>query len=322
MRKSYTSVIPQAQNTLTAQDLARIEQQTRTPPDPDALYTFSVKLCDNEIDRDGERFDIEALETLAQLYVGKTGLFDHSMQSRDQVARIFDAEVRTDPQRQTETGEAYTYVFARAYMPLTDENRSLRAEIDAGIKREVSVHCAASTRCSICGADMRTNPCAHKKGDIINGQVCHHVHSDVTDVYEWSFVAVPAQRTAGVVKSFQNQEEPMQDILSSLKKSADAITLSAKEVNDLQKQIGALESDAAVGKAYREQLLHEAVRLGLAAMPDLDGETLSGVCGKLTHDELRALSKSFSALANRRIPMHPQLMSTDTPDDTNGAFLI
>ena len=322
MRKSYTSAVEQTQDTLTAEDLELITQQTRTLPDPQALYTFSVVLCDNEIDRDDERFDEGALQTLAQMYVGKTGLFDHSMHSRDQVARIFDTQVRSDPERRTEAGEPYTYVFARAYMPVTDENAALRAEIDAGIKREVSVHCAASTRCSVCSADMRTNPCAHRKGEIVNGQVCHHIHSDVTDVYEWSFVAVPAQRAAGVVKSFEDKEEPMQDILSSVKKSADAITLSATELSDLQKQIGALESDAAVGKAYREQLMQETVRLGLAALPDLDGDTLTGMCGKLTHDELRALTKSFTALASRRMPMHPQLMQDETPDDTNGAFKI
>ena len=31
---------------------------------------------------------------------------------------------------------------------------------------------------------------------------CHVVLSDVTDAYEWSFVAVPAQREAGVTKQF------------------------------------------------------------------------------------------------------------------------
>ena len=31
--------------------------------------------------------------------------------------------------------------------------------------------------------------------------------SDVTDAYEWSFVAVPAQRNAGVVKRFGQEEQ-------------------------------------------------------------------------------------------------------------------
>ena len=33
-----------------------------------------------------------------------------------------------------------------------------------------------------------------------DGKTCHFVLSDPQDAYEWSFVAVPAQRDAGVIK--------------------------------------------------------------------------------------------------------------------------
>ena len=61
-------------------------------------------LCDNEIDRDFERFDIPALEKLAELFVGKTGIFDHSMSGRDQTARIFSCRVETDENKVTSAG--------------------------------------------------------------------------------------------------------------------------------------------------------------------------------------------------------------------------
>ena len=41
------------------------------------MYTFSLRLCDNEVDRDWERFDTAALNTLGDLFVGKSGIFDH-----------------------------------------------------------------------------------------------------------------------------------------------------------------------------------------------------------------------------------------------------
>ena len=44
---------------------------------PEEVYTFSVRLCDNEIDRDGERFDEQTLRELAALFIGKSGIFDH-----------------------------------------------------------------------------------------------------------------------------------------------------------------------------------------------------------------------------------------------------
>ena len=36
-----------------------------------------MRLCDNEIDRDWERFSPETLKGLAPLFVGKSGIFDH-----------------------------------------------------------------------------------------------------------------------------------------------------------------------------------------------------------------------------------------------------
>ena len=53
--------------------------------------------------------------------------------------------------------------------------------------------------CSICGQELGF--CRHEKGQRYNGEVCHGILTGAKDAYEWSFVAVPAQREAGVVKS-------------------------------------------------------------------------------------------------------------------------
>ena len=271
------------------------------------VYTFPVILCDNEIDRDFERFTTQALADLATMYVGKTGLFDHSMESRDQTARIFKAERITDPNRTTQTGEAYSYIRAEAYMPRTEKNRSLMEEIDSGIKKEVSVGCAvAEVTCSVCGADIRRSPCTHRKGECYDGKVCHHILDVPTDAYEWSFVAVPAQRSAGVTKAFQTDGD---------------VTLTASEVSVLRKQLAALEQEAALGKAYRTSLLSETLRLALAALPQMDGEVLHGALGKLSAEELQAFSKCFAAQTRRQSPLCLQLGGDDVPD-TNNAFKI
>jgi hypothetical protein len=323
LKKSYLTLPENPAGTLTEDDLARIGTYMRKVPDADELYTFPVVLCDNEIDRDLERFDTSSLETLAALFVGKTGLFDHSMQSRDQTARIYKAECVTDAARRTQTGEAYVCVRAMAYMPRIDKNRALIEEIDSGIKKEVSIGCAVSAvRCSVCGADVRRNPCGHRKGETYDGSVCHHVLSAPTDAYEWSFVAVPAQRAAGVTKHFKPKEEAMQDILKTIRQSDEALTLTPDQLCALRRSLDALESDALLGKAYRDDLEHETVRFGLAALPDLDGESLGGICKKLTAQELRTLAKSFEALADRRMPMKPQLRADAAPSEPDSAFKI
>ena len=245
------------------------------------------------------------------------------MQSRDQTARIYKAACIADPSRRTQTGDVYTYVRAMAYMPRIDKNRALIEEIDSGIKKEVSIGCAVSEiRCSVCGADVRKNPCGHRKGEVYDGTVCHHVLCAPTDAYEWSFVAVPAQRAAGVTKQFHPKEDTMQDILKTIRQADGAITLTSDQLAVLHRRLDALESDAVLGKAYRDELLRETVRLGLAAMPDLDGECLESICRKLAADELRTLSKSFETLANRRLPMKPQLQVSAVPSETDSAFKI
>jgi len=59
--------------------LLKINRYTRREFKSDEVYTFSVVLCDNEIDRDNERFTTDALQKLATLFLGKTGIFNHSM---------------------------------------------------------------------------------------------------------------------------------------------------------------------------------------------------------------------------------------------------
>ncbi len=184
-------------------EMAKINKFTRRELKEDEVYTFSVVLCDNEIDRDCEKFSVDALKKLAELYVGKTGIWSHDPKGENQTARIYDTEVVSDPSRKTADGEVYTYLKASAYMVRTSSNADLIREIDGGIKKEVSVGCSVSKEiCSVCGRDRNAGECAHRKGRVYNGRKCFHILSGPTDAYEWSFVAVPAQKGAGVTKKY------------------------------------------------------------------------------------------------------------------------
>lgn len=68
--------------------MEKINLYTRRAYKPEEVYTFSVVLCDNEVDRDGECFTKETLEELAKLFVGKTGILDHEPTSKNQTARV------------------------------------------------------------------------------------------------------------------------------------------------------------------------------------------------------------------------------------------
>ena len=79
-----------------AEELEAINRFTKAQLKAEDVYTFSLILCDNDIDRDFERFDEKTLRELAELFVGKTGISDHKWESGRQVARIYRAEFWQD----------------------------------------------------------------------------------------------------------------------------------------------------------------------------------------------------------------------------------
>lgn len=325
MNKTYQTNSPLPQATVTADDLNKIRKYTRRDFTAEEIYTFPILLCDNEVDRDLEMFGTEGLDRLAELFVGKTGIFDHDPSGKNQTARIYKAECRTDPTQKTQTGETYTAVYAYAYMPRIPKNADLIAEIDSGIKKETSVGCAVrETRCSICGADVQRERCAHRKGEIYDGKLCCHILCDPTDAYEWSFVAVPAQRNAGVIKSFREKEteESMDTIYKALRNADKPLTLTTAQQAELCSRLDALEADAALGKAYRAELCAETLRTGMAAMQDMDGDALRAVCERASVPELKAMQKSFGTLLNKETPIPLQLVSGNNDAESDRAFRI
>ena len=101
--------------------LDKINKFTRRKLTEDEVYVFSVILCDNDIDRDCERFSEEALEELKERFIGKTGIFDHEATTVNQNARIFDTELITDSSRSTAYGKPYSKRLLRDYFQLCSD---------------------------------------------------------------------------------------------------------------------------------------------------------------------------------------------------------
>ena len=179
--------------TVSGEELEKINGYAREPLTEDKVFVFRVALCDNDIDRDGEKFSSGALEKLAELFKGRTGIFDHDPKSSKQTARIFDTWVETLPGKITTDGEVYRRLMAKAYMVRTASNGDLISEIQGGIKKEVSITCTMGEKlCSVCGEDMHKGSCGHEKGGEYGGMLCYHILDEPLEAYEWSFVAVPA----------------------------------------------------------------------------------------------------------------------------------
>ena len=270
-------------------DLELINALTRRALKAEEVYTFAVRLCDNEIDRDFERFDEDTLEELSKLFVGVSGVFDHQWSARGQAARIYRTEVVREASL-TADGRPYCWLKGWAYMMRTEENDTLIAEIDGGIKREVSVGCAVEqVLCSVCGQEL--GECAHEKGEEYNGQLCHGVLKGAKDAYEWSFVAVPAQRKAGVVKSAGQR----------------------------------MDEEARMGRRYLKSLRREVVRLAGIAQPEAEHDLLVRIADKLDEGELLGLAKLYRGKVDEMLKPVTQLSYGEDENEvheTDTAFLI
>ena len=229
---------------VTAEELKAINKYALEPLEAAEVFTFKAVLCDNELDRDFERFNLKALQDLKKLFLGKTVIKNHSWNANDQVARIYATEL-VQSEKTTQAGELYTQLVAHCYMVRTESNKDLIAEIKGGIKKEGSVGFAASgCICSICGTDNAKNYCRHWPGrsyDKENGkQVCTFTLSGARDAYEFSLVAVPAQRAAGATKSYTGETvyaEPESNVPEAPTTDAD----KAKEL-DIRAKISAIRA--------------------------------------------------------------------------------
>ena len=301
-------------------DYQKINAFTRREFSKEELYVFEVTLCDNDVDRDFEKFSVNALSALQKLFIGKTGIKNHSMRAEDQTARIFDTRLDKIPGKKTADGEDYVALRAKVYMVRTPENASLIQDIDAGIKKEVSVSCSAKSRvCSVCGADKNAEYCGHKPGETYGGKLCFTILDDVSDAYEFSFVAVPAQRNAGVEKAFDTEKDGImtEDIFKKLKSGGAAV--SDAEAAYIVKFTEELKDDAALGREYRKTLIKDLVKLCAKELPQLDIEVFKRLADIMTAKELVSFKEAFEKQRAQREKPSPQLAVKNEPG-LRGAF--
>ena len=294
------------------QQMAAINRLARRPLSPEEVFIFAVNLCDNEVDRDKERFTIAALEALAPMMVGKTGIFDHNPRGESQTARIFYTQVVADPSRKTSCGEDFHQLRALCYLPRCEKNADLILEIDAGIKKEVSIGCAvAKTTCSICGADRKTG-CCHTPGQMYDGKLCCTILDQPTDAYEWSFVAVPAQREAGVTKQYGFTLSPGE---LKHKLSQGETTLKASEAKALFRRLEELETLALAGEEYLSSLRREVEKQLLLQHPGLGGALAQKAVTQLSCKELRSFLAGLGAPSHLPVPQLFQLEEAPVPSN-------
>ena len=283
----------------TEVQLEAINAQAKAQLSGEQVYVFSLRLCDDQVDRDFERFDTAALGTLAKLFIGKTGVVDHKWSADKQIARIFETQVVKEA--------GISYIKAWAYIRRGGSNDEIIADIEAGIKKEVSVGCAMGMAvCSVCGSEYGT--CGHLKGETYDGEVACAILQEPMDAYEFSFVAVPAQRDAGVLKALGGGNRCLKEL--------------AEEFG-AQAEYRALYKQAQLGKRYEKELQDSVVRLGLALELGVSEPVLRSLARTAGAEDLLALKEALEARLNEMLPVTTQLMgSTGKGEIVESGFLI
>ena len=283
----------------TAMQLEAINGQAKATLTAEQVYVFSLRLCDDQVDRDGERFDASALPALAKLFIGKTGIVDHKWSSENQVARVFATEVVKE--------DGVSYIKAWAYIRRGGHADEVIADIEAGIKKEVSVGCAMGySICSICGSEYGS--CGHHKGKYYDGQLCCAILKEPMDAYEFSFVAVPAQPTAGVLKGLGKGQR-------SLKELADEF--------GIQSEYRALFKEAELGRLYKKQMQDDVVRLCLSLELGAAEPVLRGIVQNAAAEDLLKLKDALQRRLDESLPMQTQLLCGVRKDEIiESGFMI
>ena len=283
----------------TTAQLEAINGQAKTAMTAEQVYVFSLRLCDDQVDRDMERFDTDALSGLAKLFIGKTGIVDHQWSAAKQVARIFAAEVVQE--------DRVSYIKAWAYIRRGGANEEVIADIEAGIKKEVSVGCAMGRAvCSVCGSEYGS--CGHVKGEHYDGQLCVAILKEPMDAYEFSFVAVPAQPNAGVLKALGGGNRTLKELAEQF---------------GAQSEYRALFKEAQLGREYKKQIGNDVVRLCLSLDLGVEEPALRAIAEKAGAEELMKLKEALENRLAESMPMVTQLSgSFKKAEELESGFMI
>ena len=144
--------------------------------------------------------------------------------------------------------------------------------------------------CSICGSEYGS--CGHVKGEHYDGQLCVAILKEPMDAYEFSFVAVPAQPNAGVLKALGTGNRTLKELAEQF---------------GAQSEYRALFKEAQLGREYKKQMAMDVVRLCLSLDLGVEEPTLRAITEKAGAEELMKLKEALEKRLAESMPMVTQL---------------
>lgn len=237
-------------------DFDLIKKFTHNDIKKEDIFVYPVRLADNLIDREFECFTEKSLEDMAKGFVGTVGINSHDWDNSECHSRIY----KTSVEHKNDSATNEVFIVGYAYTLNNEKNKDFTDSIKYGIRKSTSVGVHVVNRiCSICGENIDT--CKHDVGKSYDGKTCCVLLDGVDDCYEFSFVNVPAEKSAGVLKKYKGELKKMDintlliDLVSKYNVPKDDIA----EIKSCLKSVSTM-SDAKI-KALQDTIASKDARI-------------------------------------------------------------
>ena len=137
--------------------------------------------------------------------------------------------------------------------------------------------------------------------------LCCVILKEPVDAYEFSFVAVPAQRESGVLKGLGGGNRCLKEL--------------AEEFG-VQGEYRTLFLQAQLGRKYEKQLQDEVVRLFLSLDMGLEEPVLRTITKKVGAEELLHLKEALDSRVAEYFPVQTQLKTRASRENMEPGYLI
>lgn len=202
---------------MSAEDMAAINKQALGELQAEDVAVFRMDLCNDQIDRHISRFPVEELRKISdELIVGKPLMELHDMpgpfsRGSQPVGKFFRSQVVEE--------NGTVSVRPDVFLLRGHGEDDIIAKIEAGILAGTSISFALDRpECSSCGCDIRE--CAHWPGDEVDGELCHVILREVSDVFEGSIVPLGSQGTEFTgVRGVDNEGAPVLSLCDAIKQA-------------------------------------------------------------------------------------------------------
>lgn len=284
------------------------------------IFVYTVKACDNLIDREYQCFSHNALMDITSLITAKPYIDNHIRDINGQHSRVYKAELIVDEDRKNERGENYEYVLAYCYMVNNEKNKYIIDDIMSGIRKEVSVGCKGDRAfCSICGHDVSKSNCVHEEGKKYNGKDCYIIIDGISDFYELSSVPVPCQREAGIIKSYKKERnEAVMDINKAFLMLSSLPGANSEAINVIEKCLKSNTSEKVTELSAKVEKLNKSLNESNSIIKELKDELkeekVNRVLSKVL-SELKPYNEKASEIAYN-------VLSDKIKEDENGEYNI